>query len=295
MIGLQSNTSAAPTPIPEKLDETIEKATVEKLNPENEENGSEMATEALVEDDKFKRPEPQAQDSAVKPKREKVKDYKWLYYDIVEHKEVDYLGDFLYLTSGKKLNKFRLGLHQEKKKKKNADAEGLGKRDLPININSSSKKVMDVANNILERLMKYGRLDDGKNLITKKTNSNINAYQKDDFIEDPEETMIADNMEQFEAQYEDFFVVKGDMSKFERSSRYLDRIQEINSRNRVNKNRETQRIKRNNRRRQENNELKMLQNTDIQQLRDKIDKRNELKESNKDDEVEDGVEKKLKA
>jgi hypothetical protein len=54
---------------------------------------------------------------------------------------------------------------------------------------------MDVANNLHERLMKFGRLDVGKNLVTKKVNSNINAYLQDDFIEDPEETMITEDME----------------------------------------------------------------------------------------------------
>jgi len=198
-----------------------------------------------------------------KGKKDKIRDYSWLYYDITDQKEIDYLADFLYLTRDSKLNKQRLGLHQERQKKKIEETDELGKRELPININSSNRKIMDVANSLQERLMKFGRLDVGKNLVAKKASSNINAYIQDDFIEDPEEVMITEDMETFETQYEDFFVVVGDMRKFETSKNYLDRIDLINTRNRANKNRELQRIKKNNRKRQENNEIKMLQNTNI--------------------------------
>lgn len=198
-----------------------------------------------------------------KVKKDKIRDYSWLYYDITDQKEIDYLADFLYLTRDSKLNKQRLGLHQERQKKKIEETDELGKRELPININSSNRKIMDVANSLQERLMKFGRLDVGKNLVAKKASSNINAYIQDDFIEDPEEVMITEDMETFETQYEDFFVVIGDMRKFETSKNYLDRIDLINTRNRANKNRELQRIKKNNRKRQENNEIKMLQNTNI--------------------------------
>lgn len=176
---------------------------------------------------------------------------------------MDYLADFLYLTKDYKLNKQKLGLHQEKLKKKIEEADEPGKRELPININSSNRKIMDVANSLQERLMKFGRLDVGKNLVAKKASSNVNAYIQDDFIEDPEEVMVTEDMEMFETQYEDFFVVVGDMRRFEASKNYQDRIDLISSRNRANKNREQQRIKKNNRKRQENNEIKMLQNTNI--------------------------------
>ena len=86
--------------------------------------------------------------------------------------------------------------------------------------------------------MKFGRLDVGKNLVAKKASSNINAYIQDDFIEDPEEVMTTEDMEMFETQYEDFFMVAGDMKKFETSKNYQDRIDLINTRNRANKNRE---------------------------------------------------------
>jgi hypothetical protein len=143
-------------------------------------------------------------------KKEKVKDYKWLYYDISEEKEIDYIGDFLYLTRGKKLNKIRLGLHDEAKKKINPSEE-TGNVDLNMNINSSSKKVMDVANNLMERLIKFGRLDAPRNIVTRHHNSQLNAYIYDDFIEDPDEAVKVEELVQFDAKYEDFFVVDGDL------------------------------------------------------------------------------------
>lgn len=173
----------------------------------------------------------------------------------------------------------------------------MGKRELPINLNSSNRKIMDVANSLQERLMKFGRLDVGKNLVAKKASSNINAYIQDDFIEDPEEVMATEDMEMFETQYDDFFVVVGDMKKFETSKSYQDRIDLISSRNRANKNRELQRIKKNNRKRQENNEIKMLQNTNIQKLKEKINRKKNGEEEDdleEDDFVDDKVERKIK-
>ena len=215
--------------------------------------------------------------------RQKVKDYMWLYYDENEDKEIDYLEDFLYLNKGLKISKNRLGLWQEKlKNKKNSSGKEdfvdpiLGKRALPQALNSSSKKVMDVANNIMERLIKFGRLSSDHNTIKRKQHNHRDFYEQDEFIDDPEDLTFTNNMEQFESKFGDFFVVSGGIDKFKKSERYLRRLEEMSQHNRNNKTKELAQMKKQMRKRRDKNDLKMIANSDIESLRKKL-KEKELK------------------
>lgn len=120
-----------------------------------------------------------------------------------------------------------MGLAQKDEKKKKADSgeHTNAKGGLNMNINSSSKKVMDVANSLMERLIRFGRLDAPRNIVTKNPNSQLNAYIYDDFIEDPDEAVKVEELVQFDAKYEDFFVVDGDLKKFQSSSHFLDHVE----------------------------------------------------------------------
>lgn len=221
-----------------------------------------------------------------KSKRERVSSYCWIYYDLDEDKEIDYMRDFYDQCEGKKMNKKKLGLDTEYTKKKteeenpkNLKVDDKNQKKPLQAMNSSSKKVLDVTNNLLERLMKYGRLDDVDASIKRRQHSNDNFYVDDEFINDPQEKGVNMIMEQIESEYSDYFMIEGDENLFEKSREYQERMNEINYRNKMNKKNVQEKHRQQLKKRNEQNELKMLLNTNLSELKDKVAARNEAEEN----------------
>jgi hypothetical protein len=173
--------------------------------------------------------------------RKKITEFTWLFYP-PGSKAINYLKDFMLIHRKDRIYKKKLGLEVEKNEEvKPASNDPLGKRDpgfssreMP-NSNSGTKKLMDVADDLQERLVKFGRLCEDDNVIKRKQHNNFDYYEQDDFIDDPEDPNVQQSMERLESKYEDYFVVRGNVEGFKKSKRFNDRVGEVKNRNRINK------------------------------------------------------------
>lgn len=153
--------------------------------------------------------------------KHKVTNYYWKRYNPLETKEINYISDFLKENEGANILRKKLGLNDINEGEKVAV-----KKPTAFTFNSSNVRLMDVADNIMNRLVNLGGLDEEKNIIKRKRHNNENYYEQDDFIDDQVEGC---RIQQFISKYEDFFSFEGSKEEFMMSPRYHSRMNEINS------------------------------------------------------------------
>jgi hypothetical protein len=151
----------------------------------------------------------------------KVGSFYWKRYNPLETKEINYIADFLKENEGTNILRKKLGLSS------GVEGEKVGvKKPASFTFNSSNARIMDVADNIMNRLVNLGGLDEDKNIIKRKRHNNENYYEQDEFIDDQVEGC---RIQQFMSKYEDFFAFEGSKEEFMMSARYQSRMSEINS------------------------------------------------------------------
>jgi hypothetical protein len=173
--------------------------------------------------------------------RKKITEFTWLFYP-PGTKTINYLKDFMFIHRKDKVHKKKLGLEVEKNEEPRPSSNdvlgkrepGFSSREMP-NSNSGTKKLMDVADDLQERLVKFGRLCEDDNVIKRKQHNNFDYYEQDDFIDDPDDPNVQQSMERLESKFEDYFLVRGNVEGFKKSKRYNDRVGEVKNRNRINK------------------------------------------------------------
>jgi hypothetical protein len=184
-----------------------------ELNEKDNERADEVKVSLKADDNKINEREDESQ--------RKVGTYSWKKYCPTEKREINYIGDFLKENEGAKILRKKLGLVDSNEGEKN----GAKKADA-LTFNSSNVRLMDVAENIMNRLVNTGGLDEEKNIIKRKRHNNDNFYEQDEFIDDqPDHCRI----QQYVTKYEDFFAFEGSKEDFMNSPRYHSRINEINS------------------------------------------------------------------
>jgi len=185
----------------------------------------------------------------------RVKEYEWIHYP-KGTSEVNYLKDFLALHKTHKLCRKSLDLDEAPKESKpgkearqsllaeragiKENGDSLGKRNPPSflhtpNNGAGTKKLMDVASSIEERLVKYGRLSEDTSVIKRKVHNNNDFYEQDDFIDDPDDPNLPASMDIPSSIFIDYFSLIGNPDSLQKHKKYLDRLGEVKSRNRETK------------------------------------------------------------
>ena len=197
-----------------------------------------------------------------KKKRTAIGDYEWIEYEVgqAENREINYIRDYLKKHKGSMYNKTTLGLEDDMDNtifvhtnsdgnklsdadsKQPADGDGsIGKRK-PASSNGGghavmgTKKLMDVATSLEERLVKYGRLNEDGNVIKRKVHNNFDFYEQDDFIDDPnDDQQVQASMEIVYGRFDDYVMIKGGIEAMKKHKKYMERQGETRVRNRENK------------------------------------------------------------
>lgn len=157
--------------------------------------------------------------------------FPWRKYNPSETKTINYLGDLL-KTENSTFDRTQLGLLLPDPSSSHRDPKTAGQPTF----NSSSARIQDIADNLMERISAFGALDIEKNIIKRMRHNNEKYYEQDDFIMDePEEV----NCAQFVCNFDDFFVFEGSKEEFFNSQAYLKRMRELKSYNVNNKRRKT--------------------------------------------------------
>ena len=103
------------------------------------------------------------------------------------------------------------------------------------NTGIGTKKIMDVANSIEERLVKYGRLSEDGSVIKRKMHNNFDYYEQDDFINDPDDPQLPNSMEIVSSKFDDYFMLRGGIEALKKHAKYGERQGLMKRRNRENK------------------------------------------------------------
>jgi len=209
-------------------------------------------------------------------KKHKISDYSWMHYDIEKDPEINYLEDFLDLCGDQKISKIKLGLATTAEKKRSGkqdEANGENEQKMPPMMSSSNRKLIDVANNLKERLLKFGGLYDDSDPIKKRNNKTGDFYDDDDpFIDDGDDRAPERVAEQIESFYNDYFIFEGDEKSFKKSKYFAERVSALAARKRRIKLKEQQKQKKELEKRNRENELRMLQNSNISEIKARIER-----------------------
>lgn len=191
--------------------------------------------------------EPLAAHQNHKPRKRQIRDFDWIGYK-VSAQEINYLKDFAQRHKADRLVRRELGLDELEKESasKAASTEHLGKRKSTSasankenpgfpNTGIGTKKIMDVANSIEERLVKYGRLSEDGSVIKRKMHNNFDYYEQDDFINDPDDPQLPNSMEIVSSKFDDYFMLRGGIEALKKHAKYGERQGLMKRRNRENK------------------------------------------------------------
>ncbi len=148
----------------------------------------------------------------------------WKRYCPAETKEINYSSDSLKENEKVKVLKKKIGLVGLADSFK--EERHVFKKTKLMTFNSSSTRLMNVAENIMSRLASTGGLDEEKSIIKRKRHNNYNYYEQDDFIDDQSDHC---RIQQYVTKYEDFFAFEGSKEDFMISSKYHCRVNEINN------------------------------------------------------------------
>ena len=138
--------------------------------------------------------------------------YCWLQYDI-EQKEIDYLKDFI--STNKDSVSIDMLLRSENQKTIKKPESVIGGTD---------NRLVELADQISQRMINFGCLDDEKNVIKRKKHNNEKYYEEDDFINDHNSGF---QIQKLVEKYSDFFVFNGSKEDFEHSAVIMAKLNEL--------------------------------------------------------------------
>ena len=106
-----------------------------------------------------------------------------------------------------------------------------------------TRKILDVASSIEERLLKYGRLGEDDSIIKRKAHNNFDYYAQDEFIDDPDDPLVNQAMEMPSSRFDDFFCLRGNIDTLKKHKKLSERIGEVRLRNRETKAKKTEEVR----------------------------------------------------